>query len=111
MQKAKNPKGGFITTTELILVFTALVLGLIVGMVSLRNAVTAELEDLAEAIGNIDQFYQYSGLIEKTDGGSDASAQVSGSQFAFDNPDESLGDDSFINKVLSWGGDSAQADN
>ena len=112
MQKKKkqNNKGGFIVSTELILIATILVLGLIVGLVSLRNQVTAELEDVAEAIGNIDQSFDYVGLIEKANGSTTWCAQVAGSAWA-DTEDTSLGDEVFITKIFgTFAGDSSSND-
>jgi len=49
-------------TSELILIATILVIGLIVGMVTIRDAITAEMEDTAEALGSLDQSYAYQGM-------------------------------------------------
>lgn len=55
-------EAGFIVSSELVLIATMLVLGLLVGLNTLRNSVTSELDDIADAIGNINQDYSYSGL-------------------------------------------------
>ena len=60
--KAKK-QGGFVLTAELVLLVTILVFGAIVGMVSMRDALNAEMDDVAEAIGAVDQGYQYQGII------------------------------------------------
>jgi uncharacterized membrane protein len=52
---------GFVVTSELLLIVTILVIGLIVGMVVVRDAVIQELGDVAAAIGALDQSYQYNG--------------------------------------------------
>ena len=49
----KSKKGGFIVSAELIMIATILVIGLLIGMVTLRNQILAELKDLAEAFGTI----------------------------------------------------------
>ena len=61
MKRQTARKGGFIVTAELLLISTILVIGLVVGLTLVRNAVVAELEDTAEAIGAIDQSYFVTG--------------------------------------------------
>ncbi|AMO69262.1 hypothetical protein DOK_06335 [gamma proteobacterium BDW918] len=59
----RNKKqGGFIMTTELVLLTTTMVVGMIVGLVSMRDSVNAEMEDVAEAIGALDQSYAFDGI-------------------------------------------------
>jgi hypothetical protein len=65
---------GFVVSSELVLIATLLVVGLLVGLVAVRNAVTAELADVARAIGNTDQTYSYSSITGHT-------ASVTGAQF------------------------------
>ena len=55
-------KGGFILTSEMVLIATVLVIGMLVGLVVVRDAVVAEMEDVAEAIGAMDQSYSFHGL-------------------------------------------------
>lgn len=55
-------QGGFIVTMELLLLSAILVLGLIVGMVSLRDSMLAELSDLSESIGALNQSYNILGV-------------------------------------------------
>ena len=59
--KAKK-QGGFVLTAELVLLVTILVFGAIVGMVSMRDALNAEMEDVAEAVGSLDQGYHFNGI-------------------------------------------------
>jgi Flp pilus assembly pilin Flp len=61
-KKLMNDEAGFVVSSELVLIATILVLGLIVGLTSLRNSITAELADLAAAIGNISQSYSFSAI-------------------------------------------------
>jgi len=84
---SKRKNRGFILTTELVLVATIMVVGLIAGLVTVRDSVTAEMEDVAEAIGHFDQTYAFNGIVngEKT-------ATVAGSAFG-DAPDTLAGDD------------------
>lgn len=60
--KNKKKQGGFIVSAELVFIVTILVIGLIVGWVAVRDAVVAELGDVAEAIGAVDQSYEYVGV-------------------------------------------------
>ncbi len=55
-------ESGFIISAELVLVATILVIGLIVGLSEVQHAVTAELNDVADAIGSVNQSYSYSGF-------------------------------------------------
>lgn len=53
---------GFVISAELILVATVLVLGMLVGMSQVQNAVVSELNDVAHAIGALNQTYYFSGF-------------------------------------------------
>ncbi len=57
-----NKQAGFVMTSELILIVTVMVIGMIVGLVTMRDAATAEMEDVAEAIGQLDQSYAFNGI-------------------------------------------------
>jgi hypothetical protein len=100
MKKARNNKSGFIVTAELLLITTILVIGLIVGMVTLRNSMNAELEDVAEAIGDLNQSYNFMGLLVDNTTGTTA-----GSCYT-DEPDDSAADDndgnSASNDLSNW---------
>jgi len=50
---------GFILSTEAVLVGTIMVLGLIVGITEVRNAVVQELGDYAQAVSWLSQDYAY----------------------------------------------------
>lgn len=89
-----NDEAGVIISSELILVLTILVIGLIAGMVTLRDAVTLELGDTAAAIGFLEQDYTFLGT---TNGA--VTATTNGSQF---NDDTDLGD--AVDPVLGAGG-------
>jgi len=58
----RRTQGGFIVTIELLFLAAICVIGLIVGMTSLRDSVLAELSDLSEAVGAINQGYSVLGL-------------------------------------------------
>lgn len=62
MKKLWNDEVGAIVSAEVVLVATILVIGMIVGLSSLRNSVVAELADVGAAIGDIDQSYSYTNV-------------------------------------------------
>jgi Flp pilus assembly pilin Flp len=87
-----SEQDGAIVSAEIMLVATILVIGMIVGLKSVRDAVVSELADVAQAFGNINQSFCYSGvsghmaftagsefvdLQDFSDGGNDANAQNS----------------------------------
>jgi hypothetical protein len=61
-----NDEAGFVVSSELALIATILVIGLIVGLVAIRDAVVQELGDIAGSIGNINQTYSYTGVTGHT---------------------------------------------
>lgn len=63
LRKLMVDESGFIVSSEMVLIATMLILGLLVGLNTLRNSITSEINDIADAIGNINQDYSYSGLI------------------------------------------------
>ncbi len=78
---------GFVVSTELVLVGTLAVLGLVVGMTAVRDAVTGELTDVASAISSADQSFGYRGFRSyRHDGG--LKAYTAGSRFRDDCDDE-----------------------
>jgi len=52
---------GAVVSAELVLIITILVLGMVVGLTSLRDQVTQELGDVAGAISTINQSFSFSG--------------------------------------------------
>ncbi|EAQ80142.1 hypothetical protein [Blastopirellula marina] len=85
LKRIWNDEAGFIVSTELILIATIVVIGLIVGLSAVRDAVTSELSDVAGAIQDMDQSYTLYGVTGH-------SAAVSGSDFG-DQQDYCDGDD------------------
>ncbi|MCC9605431.1 hypothetical protein LOC68_22985 [Blastopirellula sp. JC732] len=75
LKRLWNDEAGFIVSTELILIATIVVIGLIVGLAAVRDAVTAELSDVAGAIQEMDQSYVFYSVRGH-------SAAVSGSGYA-----------------------------
>ena len=63
-----NDEAGFIISSELVLVATILVIGVLIGMVSLRNQVIQEVVDVGQAIGSISQSYAYAAAEGKCQG-------------------------------------------
>ena len=61
MRKLFNDEAGFIVSAELVLVLTIAVLGMVVGLASVRDAINAELVDLSNAFGAFDQSYNVVG--------------------------------------------------
>jgi len=62
LHKLWNDEAGFVVSAELVLVATLLVIGMVVGLTSLRNQVVQELTDVGAAIGMISQGYSYNGV-------------------------------------------------
>lgn len=86
---------GFVLTSELIILSTSMVAALVIGLSTLRDSVTSELEDVAEAIGSLDQSYAFDGLIN-----AEGTAEISGSGF-IDSIDTYSGDQSSFTFVAS----------
>jgi hypothetical protein len=55
--QSRKKQAGFIVSIELLLLASITVIGLIVGMTNVRDAVLAELSDISESIGSLDQSY------------------------------------------------------
>ena len=52
---------GFVVSTELMLIATILVIGMLVGLVSVRDQLVQELGDMAAAASDFDQSFSVSG--------------------------------------------------
>jgi hypothetical protein len=57
-----NDEAGFVVSSELVLISTIAVIGLIAGLSTLRDGVVQELADVSGAIGNISQSYSYNSV-------------------------------------------------
>jgi Flp pilus assembly pilin Flp len=53
---------GVIISAEMVLILTIVVLGVLVGLVQVRNAVVAELTDLGQAFSHLNQSYSFAGF-------------------------------------------------
>ena len=62
-QRLWKDEAGAVVSAEIVLVATILVIGMVVGLKSVRDSVVTELADIAQAIANIDQSYSYSGIL------------------------------------------------
>ena len=80
MKNFLNDESGVIISAELVLVLTICVLGAIVGLSHLAMSVNAELEDIAQAIGALDQSYSFAGYT-CCEIGHVASSATAGSKF------------------------------
>lgn len=57
-----NDQDGAIVSAEIMLVATILIIGVIVGLKSVRDSVVTELADVGQAFSNINQSYSYGGV-------------------------------------------------
>lgn len=62
LKRLWNDEVGFVISAELVLVMTIGVLAMVVGLHSVAKSVAMELNDVANAIGTVDQSYSYNGL-------------------------------------------------
>jgi len=62
IKKLWHDESGFIVSAELVLIATILVIGMLVGLVTIRDQVIQELADVADAFSEVDQSYVYSGI-------------------------------------------------
>ncbi|MFM7056298.1 MAG: hypothetical protein ACKO2P_05180 [Planctomycetota bacterium] len=53
---------GYILSSEFLLLATVTVLGLLVGIVSVRDSLLLELQEIADVIGKLNQSYSYTGV-------------------------------------------------
>lgn len=81
MRKLLNDEAGFIVSAELILVATIVIMGMVVGLASLRDSVTSELIDVGNALGALSQNYSYSGISKATTTSGTFHGKVNGSAF------------------------------
>ncbi len=66
---------GFLMSTEGILIGTVAILGMLVGLVAVRDAVALELQDFGVAVGSLSQEYIFVGISDGT------TSTVAGSAF------------------------------
>lgn len=66
MNRFWNDQAGFVISTELMIVATLLVLGMIAGLVSIRSQIVQELGDVAAAISEFDQTFSFAAITGHT---------------------------------------------
>lgn len=77
-----NDENGFIVSAEIVLIFTLVFCAVAVGIAVVRDALVQELGDVAEAIGALNQSYNYRAINAPLgDSGTDFHAQCAGSGF------------------------------
>lgn len=64
-------ENGFIVTAEIVLIFTLVFCAVAVGIAVVRDALVHELGDVAEAIGALNQSYNYSAISAPLNDGGD----------------------------------------
>lgn len=62
MRKFFNDENGFVLTAELVIIATLVFCGVIVGLSMVRDALVTELGDISEAVGALNQSYNYRSL-------------------------------------------------
>ncbi len=80
MRKLFNDETGFLISAELVLIFTLMFCAVVVGFAVVRDSLVQELGDVAEAIGALDQSYNYRSIRAPLENGGDH-ARCSGSGF------------------------------
>jgi len=80
-----NDENGFIVSAELTLIATVCVIGLIAGLVEVQWAMVGELNDVSDAIGSLNQSYQFAGFTAtktyQCTSGTQLKSRVAGSTF------------------------------
>jgi Flp pilus assembly pilin Flp len=89
----RNDEAGAILSAELVLISTILVIGVIVGLAELQNAVVNELNDVGEAIGSLNQSFYVHG--HSSEANCKLKAKSAGSAFK-DHTDEGDGNECAI---------------
>jgi Flp pilus assembly pilin Flp len=62
LRKLWIDEAGAIVSAEIVLVATILVIGMVTGLASLRDAVVTELADVGQAISQLDQSFSFGGI-------------------------------------------------
>lgn len=57
-----HKQSGVVMASELAVLNSVMVVGMVTGLATMRDAATAEMEDVAEAIGQLDQSFAIAGL-------------------------------------------------
>jgi len=59
-------EAGFVVSSELVMVATVMVVGLLAGLTTVRDQIVQELADVADAVSEFDQSYSYSSITSHT---------------------------------------------
>ena len=62
LAKLWNAEEGFVVSSELVLIATMLVIGMLAGLDTIRDQVVQELADVGDAFSEINQSYSFSGV-------------------------------------------------
>jgi len=84
MRKLLNDEAGFILSAELMIIITLVTCCTVVGMVMIRDSLVQELGDVSEALGSINQSFNYRGVQADNTTGDTVHATCSGSGFSDD---------------------------
>lgn len=76
-----NDQAGVILSAELVLILTLAVLAMIVGLSEVAVSVNEELNDISNAIGNLNQSYYYTGFVGEDNYSWKDKSYVAGSRF------------------------------
>ena len=109
LKQLLHDEAGFIVSAELVLVATILVIGMVVGLSEVQHAVVQELNDVGDAIGNLNQSYCFSGFSKKSMYGGGIKAYTRGSIFRdtldeCDNNQCAIACDRPVMEGPKWGG-------
>lgn len=80
LKALRQDENGVILSTELVVIGSMLVIGLITGLTCLQKSLNGELQDVANAIGSLDQSYSFPGF-RKGGYGGQCCAYTAGSSF------------------------------
>ena len=86
VKKLWNDEAGFVFSVELMLVATIAVIGLLAGLTAVRDAAVSELSDVAGAIQEVNQNYEYYGVTGHS--GATAGSQFLDTTDFCDDPDD-----------------------
>lgn len=65
-QRLWADEAGFVVSSELVLIATVVVVGMLVGLATVRDQVVQELGDVADAISEINQSYSFTAITGHT---------------------------------------------
>ncbi len=80
LKALRQDENGVILSTEIVIIGSLLVIGMITGLTCLQKSVNGELQDVANAIGSLDQTYSFSAH-RKSGFGGQCCAYTAGSSF------------------------------